>query len=507
MKSVISWGLASALALMAPVGVQAEGTIDVHVGAADGATSIGAYGTNTLFWIDKNAQFSSDEFIGRLREGGVTALRFPGGEVADNYDWETNRLVDPSKFPYEKAQSADAASRLNYLEFLTVAKKAGIENLFFVVNLESAFAASGDLQTNLEAYADKAARWVAAVKKAGYRVPYWEIGNESYFGNLFGLTAHEYATAVKLFARKMKAADPKIKIGALGPFALEGPRAVSFADHLGGSPLQNYRSDWKAKRLKCGGDDEETGAKVTCVDAYKDSGSPLKGGPVWWEVVSREAGADLDFAVVHRYRNLATGAAGKKEMDKIGSDVRRLKELLSSRKGAPVMLAMTEWNMPNGMAGKISETEHALKATLLYQSYVRNGVDYALYWPMRLPGTAFTLLGMQDLEPSLAYQAMRLNARYSRGKPVSSRMKAAGDLHVFVSRSGSELLSTVVNAGTQTQCLRFVGGNGAFSVAQQERLVVGDANAKIVSGSVAGGSQKDRVCVGGKELVGARLTR
>src|SRR5262249_39536407 len=70
--------------------------------------------------------------------------------------------------------------------------------------------------------AQEAADWVRYVNGNGLRVVYWEVGNELYVrdnsANSQALTVDPvtYAQRFLEFAKAMRAADPRIKIGAIG---------------------------------------------------------------------------------------------------------------------------------------------------------------------------------------------------------------------------------------------------------------------------------------------------
>jgi hypothetical protein len=90
-----------------------------------------------------------------------------------------------------------------------------------------------------------------------YGVKYWEIGNETYLNQYFGYTtAEQYAEDLVDFSKAMKAVDPAILIGAVGPGSKGQP----------------------GKR------DEEQGRK--------DS---------WWQTVLTKAGPHLDWLSIHDY--------------------------------------------------------------------------------------------------------------------------------------------------------------------------------------------------------------
>ena len=199
----------------------------------------------------------------------VGYIRFPGGEVSDNYNWITNGLDDPSEFPGESTNPAERdeqrKARMKTAEFLQMISATRAQGAI-VVNLEGAFLhldrINGKPQEQLiEEYIQRAEEWVRFTnivyprkmrkrymekllkdpyyvklkasnpiefnrilgKKAdSYRVKYWEIGNESYLKvTRYPLASTHYAYLLNRFSRAMKRVDPHINIGAIGPTGLQ----------------------------------------------------------------------------------------------------------------------------------------------------------------------------------------------------------------------------------------------------------------------------------------------
>lgn len=357
-------------------------------------------GVNTLFWIEDDRAWAQTALPRILKESGIQTLRFPAGEAADNYDWERHALEDPDRWPGEKGGETERTGRTDYKEFLAQAKALGIEHLFFVVNLDGAFRASGDLDANLRRYADKAARWVRAVKAAGHRVRYWEIGNEPYLAES-PLTASEYARAVRVFASAMRAEDPGILIGAAGP---SGARGLSFADQLTPAQLRHFRGQGGKVKDACQGDKPKE-----CIETLRSRVPGKQEAPHWWPTLLREAGDSFDFAVIHRY-DLANigGARAREGIFPFSDGPRRLRALIEEAKGRPVAIALTEWNAP-ARAGMLSETDHLLNVAIQLGNTLAGRVDFAHYWPLRIAaGKHRPLLGMEASQATPASQVFAM---------------------------------------------------------------------------------------------------
>ncbi len=355
-------------------------------------------GSNILYWIDDDKSWEQGLGV-YLEQLHIGALRFPGGEVADNYDWETNSLEHPEKFPKEAPTSSLQDQRLDYLEFLEHAKNIGAKDLFFVVNLEGAFLAHGDIEDNLVKYANKAARWVKAVKEHGYYVKYWEIGNESYLkGSFFPLTSEEYAHAIKLFSRAMKKVDPTIKIVALGPPALNAP---GFASRLTRQQLNYFRS---SHGQIC------RGLRATaCVKKIRRK-IPGKSKPsAWWNVLLKDAAGDFDSVALHLYDDPQILRGGSRSLLRKTNRLKAIKDYLTVGASKPISIQITEWNVPRSSNSQMSEAGIALSNAIKLGNYLAAGVEHILFWPLQSKRNGYrALLNLADGLPTATYRAFRL---------------------------------------------------------------------------------------------------
>ncbi len=156
------------------------------------------YGSN----LTPKTEYEKD-VIDLSKELGITNFRFPGGE-SNGYRWQTG------DFDFDdRLDDAPLSDLEHVIEFV----KMGGQSLVIQVNLES-----GTPQ--------EAAEWVRRMNKvSGFRVDYWEIGNEPYgdWDRAFR-SPEEYAANIRDYARAMKAVDPTIKIGA----SLGGPNYPVF---------------------------------------------------------------------------------------------------------------------------------------------------------------------------------------------------------------------------------------------------------------------------------------
>ncbi|MCY0899088.1 MAG: cellulose-binding protein [Firmicutes bacterium] len=162
-----------------------------------------------------------------LRRAGVALIRFPGGSLADQYDWQTNTDV--------VARQPEAVT---FNQFVHLVDQAGATAMI-TVNYGSG--AVIGRQTHITG-AELAAQWVSYANRVHHdRIRYWEIGNEVYGNGTYGFNwetddhCHTvngervnltnepsqtygcgplaYAENAKRYIDAMKAADPRITIG------------------------------------------------------------------------------------------------------------------------------------------------------------------------------------------------------------------------------------------------------------------------------------------------------
>ena len=328
----------------------------VDVDAADVVREINplVFGVNFLFMVEDDASRADGKIETLLREMPCRLIRYPGGEMADNYHWKTHRLDNPKKWPMR-----DGADTTDTDEFMAWCRRIGAEPIF-VVNLESGF-----VHNDVDAAVREAAEWVKYCNKGKrYGITYWEIGNETYLkGTLFPLKAKRYADAFTKFSRAMKAVDPTIKIGAIGPMWLNA---------------------------------------VAPID--KEDGTP------WWETVVRIAGRDMDLAVVHRYYNEGDFSNFAWNPVKVGEPIAELRRYLrETMPNRTIQIALTEWN--TWKKSKLRGMAHGLLMAEMMCRYIEGGVDLANFWPFRNTSKRSNFRAMLDREtnePLAPYHVMKL---------------------------------------------------------------------------------------------------
>ncbi len=330
------------------------------------------FGVNTLFMVEDDASLADGKIAAHLKAMPCRLLRYPGGDMADNYLWKTHSLDDPRHWPrIGGPQTTDTD------EFMALCRQVGAEPIL-VVNLETGF-----VHNDLDRAVRDAADWVAYCNKQhDYGVKLWEIGNETYLyvkgkHKRARVTARQYGQALVRFATAMKAVDPSIRLGAIGPMS------------------------------------------ATTVSNWEE-GEPRE---PWWPAVVAAAGPRIDFAVVHRY--YGWGGLDYERFARqpigVGEPVAALKAFLRERLGRDLPIALTEWNL--GRHGGLQGMAAAIVIAEQLADYVRGGVDLATFWPLRMPGRGRSfraLLDTQTREPLVAYRVMQLLASNTREQLVAA---------------------------------------------------------------------------------------
>lgn len=209
--------------LKSPPGSQAN--IQINAGGTLRTLTPLMFGINTAAW-DWNLNISSTRE--RLKEGGFTVLRFPGGSTSNEYDWQNNRN-----------RRTNTNYGTNTAGFISAANSCGAEKMI-TVNY-----GSGTPQ--------EARNWVqyANLTLQG-NVRYWQIGNECYGTWEYDThpnqhDADTYARFVRDAIALMKAVDPTIKIGVVGTWSeTDWPQRFSVQNPRTGQTVNG----WSAVLLK-----------------------------------------------------------------------------------------------------------------------------------------------------------------------------------------------------------------------------------------------------------------
>ncbi|MFI5734486.1 alpha-N-arabinofuranosidase [Kribbella sp. NPDC051587] len=155
-----------------------------------------------------------------VRELGVTAVRYPGGNFVSNYDWEDG--VGPKDQRPRRLDLAWRAIEPNQFgtdEFVAWAGKAGVEPVWAVNLGTRGIKEAVELlsYTNLPAGTELPDRRVANGHEAPYGIKVWCLGNEMDGPWQIGhKTAEEYARLAEETANAMRRVDPDLELVACG---------------------------------------------------------------------------------------------------------------------------------------------------------------------------------------------------------------------------------------------------------------------------------------------------
>jgi hypothetical protein len=167
------------------------------------------YGINTARWDESLFPGPTEEMLrtadrdamAKIKASGITLLKYPGGNDADQYVWNS---------------ATNNATEMNTDEYIALCREVGAEP-FITVN----FNESPDL----------AAAWVRYCNIAkGYDVKLWEVGDEQWGTWARGhAPPEEYAKKYISFVKAMRAIDPTIKVATNVPL---GPHPENWAERV-----------------------------------------------------------------------------------------------------------------------------------------------------------------------------------------------------------------------------------------------------------------------------------
>ena len=189
----------------------------------DGVIDTGAVGMNLNWCIDSDVERPRKKSNSkRLKEMKCSSLRFPAGGVAGNYLWDTPpyggtltpKVGSMSKYPtpWDWCTCTDGTFKkdMDFDEYMSMCSKLNTEPLVVVNSLSHKYSDGPDYET----LKTTAVEWVKYAKSKGYKVAYWQIGNEvDHKPYLDLLPKLEYIDLYIDFAKAMKDADSSIKCG------------------------------------------------------------------------------------------------------------------------------------------------------------------------------------------------------------------------------------------------------------------------------------------------------
>lgn len=397
----------------------ASDSVQIHISEKLAPVNDLFWGTNFLFWVEDDQALADGAIEKALSDLPCRMLRFPGGTVADNYHWKTNLLHNHNMFPYEEG---DAES--DFDEFMAFCTRVGAEPLL-VVNTQS-WALEGDI----EGGAKEAAEWVRYCKEKGYRVRYWEIGNETYWHPV--MTAKEYGALVNVYAKAMKAEDPDIVLSVNGGWDINMTGNKERTDPaLWEEFRQGYLNASTVKEYK---DLKERADSVT-VKPW------TTGEDKWWYDLITTCGDNVDMVSVHWY--FFDGSI--KHIEKKMAQLRALLKELKPHKNYPICLS--EYNC--------NTHEPDLRVTGLAEAmgrFLNSGIEMSCFWPLRIGGRKTlqndrSMLDLASCDAQYPWEIFHLFQKNLKGSMICC--DSPQDIFTFASYDRRQL--TVVLSG---RCLK-----------------------------------------------------
>jgi hypothetical protein len=162
------------------------------------------YDSATKKWVDKEYNFSRDAFD----QTGTNLVRFPGGTVANYYNWET---FAPDWVAGEAIQQTHG----NHVAWITRYFDAFVGHLDPIFFIKTIQGKGKDVILTLNVYSNTPEQIEIGLKKlkaANITVRYFELGNEMYFYT----PAQEYVNTSRRVALKIKSIYPNAQIGIVG---------------------------------------------------------------------------------------------------------------------------------------------------------------------------------------------------------------------------------------------------------------------------------------------------
>lgn len=349
--------------------------------------------------------------VSAVTDAGVTALRFPGGSLANTYRWQSGVGPLAARPPGRSFSGQLLPSLFGSDELLRLCRETRTQGVI-TVNVAAGPNEAADWVEflNGDVETTQGARRAALGNPRPLSVRYWEIGNELYSPKEPGhLPPRAYGERVAAFGRAMKARDPSIKIGA----------------HL---EIAFMQAAW-SKRV-------------------------LPELEAWNEEVLRTCGNDIDFVAAHFYAPFDAVSDEKRlhELVWAGAQVleqnlERLRRLLARHARPGVELALTEYGTFFGEKieprPRIGTTENALfTALVLFQAMRANDVQLANHWSL-LNNSSFGMLQTVQgrVVPRPTYAAIRGLSAMAGGTLL--RMRIEGDGYSVTAKGNIPALERV----------------------------------------------------------------
>ncbi|CAM2069736.1 Alpha-L-AF-C domain-containing protein [Sulfidibacter corallicola] len=425
----------------------------------------------TLLWIPATLEYNAD-VLRHTKALAPSLVRFPGGTLADYYDWRKGIGPQKRRPPTSIVPGTGKPEIPTYGtdEALEFARRIGAR-LLIVVNCG----------TGTPEMAAEWVRYINVLKAAEhpeYRVTYWEIGNELYHKPGPGqdrvhLTPEAYARRWLRFEKAMRAVDPDIRIGAIGLHNLGAGRFNSF--------------------------------------------------PRWNETILRSIGDRIDFFSQHNgyapvavadhvpfERGYRTLLASTKLIEENLATVTAQIERWAPKRADRIPIAVTEWAPLFHAFPRFKWTDHSktLGSALFTASMLRTFVEspqvgLAMHFKLTDPDFLY-LLGIPEgtrvdktaryrFQPAPSYFAFQFFTRHFGERLVASRTEvatfSAGGAGWITPVEGAPLLEVTASLSGDGKRLYLIAINKSFSAAIQTSVRLrgfepkGEAVTRTLTGS------------------------
>ncbi|BDS05073.1 hypothetical protein NT6N_01130 [Oceaniferula spumae] len=413
--------LASQLSLVIPmmsvssIFAAEEATVSVQTDKVIATTSDNRLlGSNLGLWYEPNelTALSSSPWFKSWKPG---LLRMPGGSWSDEYFWNGNGVRFGNKFPTKKP--GPEGWKIDFSKFkpgFRVFHDKSIHDFnghIDVQQLHEFINATGSetmVTVNLgTGTPELAAAWVRwANNEMGYKVKYWEVGNELEGSWEAGhirpdgskMTAKKYADLYVKFAKAMKAVDPTIKVG--GP--TNSNDSIVYVDEL-----------------------------------------------------IETAGDHIDFISFHTYPvdgKMTEPRAVLNESARVGKAVSHIREMLAKhqpKRAKDIEIGITEWHVKVHEDDLTCNLVSGLWSARFIGEMFLNKVDFANQWDMfsttEHGGHGLFNKGGAPLSARASYWAMWLWSNQMGDKLVESSIEGSKDLVVYATLRDGQPAIMLIN--------------------------------------------------------------
>ncbi len=266
--------------------------------------------------------YDSPEFAGVLYDLNPGAVRFPGGTVANAYQWRVDSFEPPTGTLTKWAKQRLTNFRERGLEygldaFIDLSRKLSFKPVY-VVNI-------------FDNTPSDAVEMLRYIRSRGGDIPFLELGNESYWDRRSANNVKAYIQFARPIAEAIREYDSSIRIGVnIGPFNRRG----------------NYEEIWNA---------------------------PISRDKDWYDAI-----------IHHEYtggQGIAEDAAyGADELNIIFADKELAESLEKTRKTHPIMpIWLTEWNIGSQYRDKLGQSmAHLLSQISVFAFMMQHHDDFEI---------------------------------------------------------------------------------------------------------------------------------